>query len=657
MESNAHPSNRKMAALAEYGRRWWFAGLLTLIVLALYSSSLRFGLIWDDPRWYQQGAGQTPWQIMTSLQTYQFYRPLAILLNRQLVSSQGVVHAMLAHALQIGAHLLVTLMSIPVLMALGLDRWPARLAALVTAIHPFSYQAVAWQAPQQPLAMMFVLAAILAASRSRERGNPWLLGLSLVSYTVGLLFQESALPFMFAFFWLAGREWRTGRSLKSCFWVLPYLGIGIAYGLIWALAPRHGGITGRGFQPLVLGYLLQGVVFPVAWLLARGSAAWSVNALIALFVAVWLLLVFILWRGGQKRTALLACFWIAAGILPVWAGLRWEYVQIGSRLLYPATVGIAVLWAGWMTWAFEPVRNRVYRVGGWLALVVVVVVSFQQWYGFEKLYRLSTEHLAQAIAAASAQPQEKLVFINYPDRFEIEPRLYPLGFWGLTLAPVIQNLADYALATTGQSARTLSLSSHATGYEARQGYPYRVDLRGEDTKAEKLFESVRGASAIYLTDYAHDGTLALREIGAIVSDDVIAASVTFGDRVQLLSQQVRYSAGPEHLLWLGLTWRLVGKAEPGDTAFVHLLTSDGRWVMGADGDPVGGILPFASWERGWTVRDEREMVLAGLSPGEYHITVGVYNRDTGKRYLPLYPGKTQLSDQEVEIGTIAIPAN
>jgi len=94
-------------------RSTWFYGLLALIVLALYLPALRFGLIWDDPHWYRQGAGRALWEFFLPLPTYQFYRPLSILLNQQFVTAAGIVNAPLAHAVQIGAHLAAALLGLP----------------------------------------------------------------------------------------------------------------------------------------------------------------------------------------------------------------------------------------------------------------------------------------------------------------------------------------------------------------------------------------------------------------------------------------------------------------------------------------------------------------------------------------------------------------
>ena len=187
------------------------------MVFLWYAPSARFGLIWDDPLWYQQGAGRSFWEILTSLSTYQFYRPLAIWLNQQCIRS-GVVNATLAHLIQISAHLTVLLITMPLLQALGFGEWHASLTALLMAIHPFAYQAVAWQAPQQPLAMMFALLSMLAAMHFAQSGRRWLLVLSLATYLARLFFQESVLPFVFAFPWLAWTRRKADTPRRLALW-------------------------------------------------------------------------------------------------------------------------------------------------------------------------------------------------------------------------------------------------------------------------------------------------------------------------------------------------------------------------------------------------------------------------------------------------------
>jgi hypothetical protein len=650
---------------------WLYAAFLAGLVLALYLPSLRFGLIWDDPRWYQQGAGQSFWQIVTSLPTYQFYRPLAILLNRQLVSANGVVHASLAHAIQIGAHLLATLLCIPVLAGLGLGRVHARLSALVFALHPFAYQAVAWQAPQQPLALLGVLLALLAAERFVRRRQVLFLVLSLLAYAAALLTQESALPLVFVFFWLAlrrgedaGDESRSPGMVEvpasspllvtRIGWPLLHLALGVVYVYIWLHVPRTSGVTGRNLNPYVLGYLLQGVIFPLARLVVEWPSTLSLGTLLAILSGGWLALGIGLWTQGKGRVALLSSAWIAASILPAWVGLTWDYVQVGSRILYPALPGIAALWGGWLAWVFTKEAHWLLRDLGRLSLVIVVGLSLQQWSQFQTLYQIGTRHLAETVSVLSIQPQARLLFVNFPDRLELRAQPYLLGYWGLTLAPVVQELSDYALAATGQSAQTACRASFTTGADARRDGPYRVDLRGENTNAEQFSQLAQQAQAIYLSDYRQNGSVRLREVGAVTQDDNAPRVATLGARLELVQSEVLYPQTPNQPLRALLVWRLVGQVQPGDTLFLHLLTPDGRLLRSQDGDALGGLLPLTAWQPGWLVHDQRDLSLVNLSPGDYALTVGLYNRDTDERYHAVRADGSSAYQGELQISTVRI---
>lgn len=626
--------------------RWhqiWFYFFLAAVVVALYGPSIDFGLIWDDPRWYRQGEGMPIWQIMTSLPTFQFYRPLTILLNRLLVSLHGIVDARLAHAMQIGAHLVATLISVPMLRALGFDLWPARLAALVFAIHPFSYQAVAWAAPQQPLTMALVELAILAAWQFTRRGRAFYLPFSLAVYGAALLSQESALPFVFVFVWLAVVRWKRAQTPLERYWPLAHLSLAMIYGLIWLRVPRLEGIAAIRFDLQVLAYLLQGVAFPVAQMFADRLTSWPIVQLIGVFAAVWAALALALCAQRKWGATWLTCAWILAGILPTWAGLSWEYVNIGPRLVYPATLGIAGLWGGWMSWALVEDRRWWLQSAGSFVLVVVVGLSLRQWHQFHRLYQVGTQHLAHTIAVLNARPSARTLFINYPDRIGLKGQPYPLGYWGLLLAPVVQELSDYAVAATGQSAETISLSSFPLDADMRGAWRYEVYLRGEHRGPEQLFEAAKGLDAIYLTLYLPNGKLALKQVGRIAPDDQADPLVVLGERAHLVDGRVS-SVFSERVVYLDTAWRLVGRVEEGDTVFVHVLDEAGRRIKGKDGDVLGGLIPITAWQRGWLVHERREIPIEDLPPGEYRLALGLYNRNTGVRYPALLLDGTALEN-------------
>jgi hypothetical protein len=607
-------------------------------------------MLWDDPRWYQQGASQSVWQLFTSLPSYQFYRPLAIWLNRQLVSPAGVVNAPLAHAIQIVAHLVAVLASVPALRALGVEKNHARLAALLFALSPFAYQAVAWQAPQQPLTLMWMLLAVLAARRFADRRQKHWLLISLLAYGTALLFQESAAPFMFVFFWLAWN--RNPFPLRSqVAWPLLHLLLAAAYLLVWLNVPRAGGVTGQGFQPVVLAYLLQGVVFPVAALTAPIVREAPVVNLIGLYAGATLFLTLGLGKQALWRLSLLSLFWIGAGLLPIYAGLAWAYVETGSRLLYPASLGIALLWAGGLT-PLWTARRWWGRVLAGALFAGVVALCLTQWQAFQKLYQRGTTHLARTVDVLSESPDAQLLFVNYPDRIEIYPPPYPLGVWGLTLAPVVQNLADYALACEGHSARDESLSAFLVGAAEREAWPYRVFMRGSDTPPAELFDAVQRADAVYLTDYVPGGELRLRAVGAVMPAraNPLPPTATFGEAAQLIEGGIVCDNGPV----LRLTWLGRAPLRAGDTIFVHLWQA-GAFAGAADGDSLGGVLPLSAWQPGAQIVDLRPLHFPDLPPGTYEVRVGLYSQWDNERYPARSPTGAHFLDDEVPVGNVTLP--
>lgn len=77
-------------------------------------------------------------------------------------------------------------------------------------------------------------------------------------------------------------------------------------------------------------------------------------------------------------------------------------------------------------------------------------------------------------ALAEGGPARSALVINYPDRYTPRRAPYPLGYWGVTLAPVRVTLGDFCRAEHGRRALTESWSAPALGPEAQHLGPYHV---------------------------------------------------------------------------------------------------------------------------------------------------------------------------------------
>ncbi len=628
-------------------RRLVWPALLIGVTLAIYAPAVGYGLIWDDPHWYGQAAGKSLAQLFFGLGSYQFYRPLSLLLN-QFITADGRILAGAAHAVQIAAHLAAVLLVAPAARALGLRRWHADLSALGFALYPAAFQTVAWEAPQGPWVMALILGALAAAGRFAQQPRLAWSVLAVASYAAALLFQESAVPLSAFVVWAAWqplwrateaqpwrrRLWSMVRGLRSRRGLFAFAIVVVvaAYLAIWINVPRDANVTGEGRDPRVLAYFLQAAAWPVARALAVPLASWQPLSLAVGFGLVVLVLALGLGLRGEGLAALIGLGWVTATLLPHYVGLSWEYVSYGERLTYVMGPGVAVLWAGlavWLipwgrarrvTWAIWAARSLL-PVGATLGLAAYAGLALAQLRDFRALYGTGTGHLRAAVEALAAAPDEASLFVNFPDRYELRAPYYPLGFWGIVLAPVVQDLRDFALADAGQSGADRSLSAFVTGTADREAWRYRVDMRGVNAGPEALFAECRAADHVWLTDYLPGGGLRLSDVGDVVSDPGGSALATFGDLLALRAATLT-ADGALELRWAALR-------QPGldDALFIHVWR-DGAFVTDVGGDALGGLLPLWSFQPGALVIDRRRIDL----PGPFEIRVGVYNRLTGERY-------------------------
>jgi hypothetical protein len=83
---------------------------------------------------------------------------------------------------------------------------------------------------------------------------------------------------------------------------------------------------------------------------------------------------------------------------------------------------------------------------------------------------------------------------------------------------------------------------------------------------------------------------------------------------------------PGDQLDLTLFWHAPHRVDAYATVFVHLLDEEGRLVAQADSPPVSGTYPISVWRPNWIISDRHQLQLpADISPGRYHLAVGLYD--------------------------------
>ena len=417
--------------------RRWVMVLVPLLAVALYLPATRFGLLWDDPTYYQLGSGLDFWRLFGPVPEFQFYRPLALVYNRIFIDSAGLIHSWPRHLVQALFHAANVALAMRLARTLGLGAFAAAVAGLSLALHPFAQQAVACQGSQQPMATLFILGSVLTACLFLEARRSFWLALSLALFALGLLAQESALAVLPVVMVMSLVRQRPANLWRQHRWLLGYVALAACYLAIWVLTPRQGGILGSSDRLLVTAYMGQAVLPPVG-----GLASLTVDAR----PVIWLLLAavgggllgWLGWRHNRLAVVVGATLYLA-GIAPSVMGLSWAYASVGSRLAYPALPGVALLWAGALGWVGGRRWRgaRVVQMALVVALMALLAVSTMR---LQRLYIAGTTHLRTTVAELAGRPDDTLLFLNYPDRMALRQPPYALGYWGIILAPPVQRL-------------------------------------------------------------------------------------------------------------------------------------------------------------------------------------------------------------------------
>jgi hypothetical protein len=635
--------------------------LIVLLITAwIYAPALDFGFIWDDPIWLGRLIDKPLGTLIAATPDYQFYRPGTLIYHRLFLSSNGTFAAPPMHAAQIGFHLLNVALIYGLTRKLGFGEWTAWATGTLVALYPFSHQAVAWAAAHQPLATTLQNAALLTYTSARRRvsWSPYA-GLSLLLFLAALVTHESTVvlaPMPLLIEWLLRRSGSDKRpwSLHSVpKLALAYPLAAAVFAIFWLQLPRQAGYTTLAFDGRVALYLVQGFIFPAIGRLA-GYASTLAPGTLLMIAALTLGGVFaVAWRTGQTRNALFAIAWAILGVLPSAVGLRYSYVSLGARLLYHSSPGIALLWGN----ALLPTVSKQRGLNWWKqAKVAILGLTIAQssllLLQFQGLYAVGTDLLSSLIHITETE-KPRILVINFPDRYAPKRPPYPLGYWGVTLAPVSVDLGEFTAIITGQEPDIFSRRVEQIDYDARQAGPYDIDMRGLTIQPDQLYQLARQVDAVYLSRHFPDGTFGMEWAGSVTP----ASSIEPAPLCQLADfqhtaclQEVQIDQQPGHVR-LSLTWHSLAPAQPHDTIFAHLGTADQPPIAQSDDDACLGLLPMSAWLPGDMIREQRIISLPdSVEPGQYEIRLGVYNRASGARLTAALPDGQPLQDNVVVVG-------
>jgi hypothetical protein len=392
---------------------------------------------------------------------------------------------------------------------------------------------------------------------------------------------------------------------------------------------------------IVLGAAL-GLLWPLGRTVRRGSRAAFSNvnksngALAAMWLAFWVVLVFVSWLQFMIRT-------------PADQG----------RLLFPTLLPLALLVAfGLSQW-----RQR------WLLWTVAILALLSSAYSLlvvlpaaygPPLTVLEADIPAGAsrIGAETGQGLE-LVAV------EVETNVVHPGDWlWVTLYwradPTVE---DALLETLSVYDRNGDRVGWQKNYHGGGTYPANLWAPGEivvERLGAKLSEAVALPTQLYLLLEVGEDQNPL-EIARLKATPTVwpkrlpRVAAQVGDGLELATVEFApQNAKPGTAVTIKMRWQI--REAPGRDliTFVHLGDREQAPLAQADGPPFGGGYPTQQWSAGEVLDDSYMFVVPeGLAPGRYPIHIGMYEPDSGAR-MPLWVGEDRQAQDAYLVGWLTV---
>lgn len=657
------------------------SGVLTYL---LYGYSLSLSFMLDDFDDLARAATASVTTILTSSRGYVYYRPLAHIMEKLPYAVQGYYDPFWYHLMPLSLHALNGWMVYLLARRLA-GAWAAPWAAVFFLAYPFSYQVVPWVgAVMHPLMVFFALGALLAYYEARQRSSATWMAIAMVSAVLALPAHENGVLIGAMAVALEVYLWRNGAVAKPSARCLLLLAPAVAFQAVWLLIPKQPQPWTFDPNSLKLNalFFLQGLVFPVAGVLeavgGKTGMAGEDLAWVALpFSLAVLALIYTLRRSALFF--LLNLCWFSLAVLPAWALLSYAYVIDGPRLFYLASVPSALLWAGlWQlprvgVWGDAPPiprpgRGWLPKGGGWGPafwrfglLGISLALLYQSWAFLavrEDLFKNGSRVVWQVADMVAQRPEARALLVNVPAWFTVKEPEYPMGHMGVTFLPDYLGLNRTVFMHRGVNPTVDSLEYK----DLLKSWRYHYGPHGPTVGLEELAASVARADDAYLASYEPEGVrleLAGRlDRSAAGSENPLLAGdasfvADFGGRLSLREARVRFEG---RILLVDLRWLLRSAVSEDLTVFLHVYDSGGRLVAQEDGYPLRGLFPFRFWPSGLLVEDLRRMAIPrGLAPGDYTISLGVYDRASGARQVARDQRGTPYPDNSVTVGRLSLP--
>ena len=644
-------------------------GVIFAATMILYAPSLGYPFVWYDSDDLLRAIKYSTADLFGGVAGYQYYRPLIFTFWKLILAAWGPESAPIFHAYLIGLHALNAVLLFALTRDLTRNRWVASTASLLFVVYPFSYQAVTWTIAHQPPSLSFALGCLLIYTRARiqrtvvgrDARRPFLVSrvachlAALLCLLAAMVIHESAFVGAGLVVLVEVHLVLTRRVARWTLWPLVYAALTVVTFGAYVLAAKSPPAE-ETFQIVAGLYLLQGLIYPIAMLIAPACAAPGCDPSFALLAGTGLALVAMIlaWRAGRSMwLGLLGVLWFGLGAAPVWIGRNYIYVEYAPRLFYLSSAGVALAFAALLG---NPPRRRL----AWIGLIGFVALQSSQFVlARQPLYADAFRLLDQENRAMFTPRRGAVLFINAVELFTYQPRELPLGWFGVLASPWHNRMVE-TLTLRAQNADWVIDPVHAQAVQSRSRL--LLEFHGRVLPPDQLAGAIAAAREIYRVDAiilpphpTSRSALRLFKIAEVdrQTEPVDTIMAGWPDGPQLNNVSIEMEAGTPVL---NLDWYIGAPAPHGLTVFVHIRNASGEIVAQADGDPVGGLAPFSSWVMGDQIRERRPLILPfDLPAGTYQVAVGLYDRNTGRRASPTRTRGVVIDAGALIVGGFAYP--
>ena len=517
------------------------------------------------------------------------------------------------------------------------------IAALVFGLFPFNYQAVLWAgALPHPLATFFGLMALHAyltwrrglRRETRIKRPTYLIALSAILLIAASLSAEEGIVFG-VFLCLIELVSSVQRRQRPSLAALFLTGMSLAYAPIylWFIRPSWMHISGQtpssNLNDILTSfvYQAQGMVAWVVILLRPivGLPSYGQTIILLALGAVCLVGLILLWVKRMLSIGLIGLGWWVVAIIPSLILLSPDYVLTSPRLMYIASVGVALFNTALIVACLHLLRRPIIQV----AFLVLLAPLFI--WGATHISTWVTE-VARVPAALrvidrdvrTSDPASKVLLINTP---AWEAPAVPSFFVGIESIPIYRSKMLAAVSDTQREEQSVRHDISLTHNDSFTYVPY-----GDVIDDTALRIAILASDRIYKFDYDDPPGVRARLIGTIDRNDknvAILAQYTRGSAQATINAAQATQCG--EVIQVSLTWSGVKNITEPVSVFVHGQDAAGQQVVVADFDLLDGYLPLDQVPPGVMITETRLINLPSNAAQVDAVSVGVYTRSDVQR--------------------------